>query len=49
MADGDDKINGTTGGFTSAGLKLEEEKLVLPRSSGIEAGWQASLLTNFGK
>ena len=30
MADGDDKINGTTGGFTSAGLKVEEAALVLP-------------------
>jgi len=30
MDDGDDKINGTTGGFTSAGLKTEEEMLVLP-------------------
>ena len=30
MADGDDKINGTTGGFTSAGLKAEEADLVLP-------------------
>ena len=30
MADGDDKINGTTGGFTSAGLKAEETALVLP-------------------
>ena len=30
MADGDDKINGITGGFTSAGLKAEEEALVLP-------------------
>ena len=30
MADGDDKINGTTGGFTSAGLKAEEAALVLP-------------------
>ena len=30
MADGNDKINGTTGGFTSAGLKTEEEMLVLP-------------------
>ena len=30
MADGDDKINGTTGGFTSAGLKAEEKALVLP-------------------
>ena len=30
MADGDDKINGTTGGFSSAGLKTEEEMLVLP-------------------
>ena len=30
MADGDDKINGTTGGFSSAGLKTEEEILVLP-------------------
>jgi uncharacterized protein (UPF0303 family) len=29
MADGDDKINGTTGGFTSAGLKAEEAALVL--------------------
>ena len=29
MADEDDKINGTTGGFTSAGLKREEETLVL--------------------
>jgi len=30
MADGDHKTNGTTGGFTSAGLKTEEEMLVLP-------------------
>ena len=30
MANGDDKINGTTGGFTSAGLKAEETALVLP-------------------
>ena len=30
MPDGDDKINGITGGFTSAGLKAEEEALVLP-------------------
>ena len=30
MADENDKINGTTGGFTSAGLKAEEEALVLP-------------------
>ena len=30
MADEDDKINGTTGGFTSAGLKAEEAALVLP-------------------
>ena len=29
MAEGDDKINGTTGGFTSAGLKAEEAALVL--------------------
>ena len=29
MADGDDKINGTTGGFTSSGLKAEEAALVL--------------------
>jgi len=30
MADDDDKINGTTGGFSSAGLKAEEAALVLP-------------------
>jgi uncharacterized protein (UPF0303 family) len=30
MADENDKINGTTGGFTSAGLKAEEAALVLP-------------------
>lgn len=30
MADENDKINGTTGGFTSAGLKAEEIALVLP-------------------
>ena len=30
MADENDKINGITGGFTSAGLKAEEEALVLP-------------------
>ena len=31
MADENDKINGTTGGFTSAGLKAEEKALVLPK------------------
>lgn len=30
MADENDKINGTTGGFTSAGLKAEETALDLP-------------------
>ena len=30
MSDENDKINGTTGGFTSAGLKAEEAVLVLP-------------------
>jgi uncharacterized protein (UPF0303 family) len=30
MADENDKINGTTGGFNSAGLKAEEAALVLP-------------------
>jgi uncharacterized protein (UPF0303 family) len=30
MADENNKINGTTGGFTSAGLKAEEAALVLP-------------------
>ena len=30
MADENDKINGTTGGFTSAGLKAEETALALP-------------------
>ena len=41
MADGDDKINGTTGGFTSAGLKTEEEMLVLSSfdiSAALEIG-----------
>ena len=41
MADGDDKINGTTGGFTSAGLKTEEEMLVLPAfdiAAALESG-----------
>jgi uncharacterized protein (UPF0303 family) len=30
MADENDKINGTTGGFSSAGLKAEEAALILP-------------------
>ena len=30
MVEENDKINGTTGGFTSAGLKAEETALVLP-------------------
>jgi uncharacterized protein (UPF0303 family) len=52
MTDGDDKINGTTGGFTSAGLKLEEEKLVLPAfdiAAALEIGQIAfSLATSRG-
>jgi uncharacterized protein (UPF0303 family) len=41
MTEIDDKINGTTGGFTSAGLKSEEELLVLPDfgiAQGLEIG-----------
>ena len=37
MADENDKINGTTGGFTSAGLKAEENALVLPALDVAEA------------
>ena len=52
MADEDDKINGTTGGFTSAGLKLAEEKLVLPAfdiAAALEIGQIAfSLATSRG-
>ena len=52
MADGDDKINGTTGGFTSAGLKAEEAALVLPVfdiAAALEIGQIAyELATNRG-
>ena len=52
MADGDDKINGTTGGFTSAGLKAEETALTLPAfdiAAALEIGQIAyELATNRG-
>ena len=52
MANGDDKINGTTGGFTSAGLKAEEEALVLPAfdvAAALEIGQIAyEIATNRG-
>ena len=52
MADENDKINGTTGGFTSAGLKAEEKALVLPAldiAAAIEIGQIAyELATNRG-
>ena len=52
MADGDDKINGITGGFTSAGLKAEEEALVLPAfdvAAALEIGQIAyEIATNRG-
>ena len=52
MADGDDKINGITGGFTSAGLKAEEEALVLPAfdvAAALEIGLIAyEIATNRG-
>ena len=52
MADENDKINGTTGGFTSAGLKAEEEALVLPAfdvAAALEIGQIAyEIATNRG-
>ena len=52
MADENDKINGTTGGFTSAGLKAEEKALVLPAfdiAAALEIGQIAyELATNRG-
>ena len=52
MADENDKINGTTGGFTSAGLKAEENALVLPAfdiAAALEIGQIAyELATNRG-
>ena len=52
MADENDKINGTTGGFTSAGLKAEENALVLPVfdvAAALEIGQIAyELATNRG-
>ena len=52
MADENDKINGTTGGFTSAGLKAEEAALVLPAfdvAAALEIGQIAfEIATNRG-
>ena len=52
MADENDKINGTTGGFTSAGLKAEENALVLPAfdiAAALEIGQIAyEIATNRG-
>ena len=52
MADENDKINGTTGGFTSAGLKAEEKALVLPAfdlAAALEIGQIAyEIATNRG-
>jgi uncharacterized protein (UPF0303 family) len=52
MADENDKINGTTGGFTSAGLKAEEAALVLPAfdvAAALEIGQIAyAIATNLG-
>jgi uncharacterized protein (UPF0303 family) len=52
MADENDKINGTTGGFTSAGLTAEEAALVLPAfdvAAALEIGQIAfEIATNRG-
>ena len=52
MADENDKINGTTGGFTSAGLKAEETALDLPAfdvAAALEIGQIAyEIATNRG-
>ena len=52
MADENDKINGTTGGFASAGLKAEETALVLPAfdvAAALEIGQIAyEIATNRG-
>jgi uncharacterized protein (UPF0303 family) len=52
MADENDKINGTTGGFSSAGLKVEEAALVLPAfdvAAALEIGQIAyAIATNRG-
>lgn len=52
MADENDKINGTTGGFSSAGLKVEESALVLPAfdvAAALEIGQIAyEIATNRG-
>ena len=48
MADEDDKINGTTGGFTSAGLKTEEELLALPSFEITDAIEIGEIALDFG-
>ena len=48
MADEDDKINGTTGGFTSAGLKTEEELLALPSFEIADAIEIGEIALDFG-
>ena len=48
MADEDDKINGTTGGFTSAGLKIEEELLALPSFEIADAIEIGEIALDFG-
>ena len=48
MADEDDKINGTTGGFTSAGLKTEEELLALPSFDIADAIELGEIALDFG-
>jgi uncharacterized protein (UPF0303 family) len=48
MADEDDKINGTTGGFTSSGLKTEEELLALPSFDIADAIEIGEIALDFG-
>ena len=48
MADENEKINGTTGGFTSAGLKTEEELLALPSFEIADAIELGEIALDFG-
>jgi uncharacterized protein (UPF0303 family) len=48
MADEDDKINGTTGGFTSAGLKTQEELLAFPSFDIADAIELGEIALDFG-
>ena len=48
MADENEKINGTTGGFTSDGLKTEEELLALPSFEIADAIELGEIALDFG-